>query len=92
MGKKDLINAVIVSISTGVCVSKLRNVCTQYISESGLHIGIKKNGHTRLIQLIKQARTILDERAKSDKDNLVFPFKINWYRDKWYRLRSILKF
>ena len=50
--------------------------------ESGLHIWIKKNGHPRLIQLTQRARTILDERAKSAKDNLVFPFKNNWYRDE----------
>ena len=67
-------DTVIVSVDTVVRIPELRNIRTQSISESALHIMITKNGHPRLGPFNKRASTILDERAKSAKDNLLFPF------------------
>ena len=92
MGDKNLSDAFLVSVNTDVRASELRNIHTPYILESGLHIGITRNGHPSLIQLSKRSRAILDERAKSAKDKFVFPFKKNWYRNKWDKLKFILKF
>ena len=89
-GDQDMIDAVIVSLDTGLRAGELVRIEKKDIDKMGLHIPISKNEHPRLIPLTSRARKILEDRMSDDEDR-VFAFTNYWYRDRWDRLRHILK-
>ena len=90
-GDQNMIDAIIVSIDTGCRASELRAIERSHVTEMGLHIPTSKNNHPRVVPLTKRARKVLTERMSKLKDNRLFPFQNNWYRDRWDRMRHILK-
>lgn len=89
-GDQDMIDAIVVSIDTGVRASELLRIKRSDITKEGLYIGDSKNGYPRLVPLTFRARNTLEIRSKTSNNNLLFDFQVNWYRDRFDRLRNHL--
>ena len=89
-GDQDMKDAIIVSIDTGVRASELLRIKRSDIDKEGLYIGESKNGDPRLVPCTSRVRNTLEIRSKTTNKNLLFDFQVNWYRDRFDKIRNIL--